>query len=449
MSYQEIYEKGLAAYKARTPSSQKAYEDAVKYMTGGETRSIVFFNPYPLNIEYGQGAYLYDSDGNKYTDFLNNYTSMIHGHANPHILEAVEAVLDKGVCYGAAIPEQIGLSKRICERIPGVERVRFCNSGTEAVLFAIRAARAYTGKSGIIKMEGCFHGSCDVVQFSIAPTLPHEDPSDPWKPYPACPGISVNAAKDVFIAPYNNAEVVEDILKAKADEIAAIILEPVMGQTGAIAAAPEYLKKLRELADAYNVLLIFDEIQCLRIHYNGVQGKYNVIPDLTTIGKWVGGGYPIAAFGGRADVMDVYNPNRDPHISHSGTFNGNKLGMAAGIVSMDLFDEAAVDRVNALAEKLRSGIQATIDRLGLPMTVAQQGSLMHVHFTKELPTDYASTKSKYNNCAKVLHLLLLNQGVFIAPRGSMNISTVMTDEDIDATIRAYEVVLEEMAPIFA
>lgn len=439
----KIYQNAIETYKSRTPKSKEKYDEALKYMTGGETRSIVFFNPYPLTIDYGVGAYLYDLDHNKYIDFLNNYTSMIHGHAHPAIMGAVKEVLDKGVCYGAAIPEQIGLSRRICERVPGIERVRFCNSGTEAVLFAIRAARAYTKKDAIIKMEGCFHVSCDVVQHSIAPQIPHENPLDPWKAYPSCLGIPQNVTKDVYVAPFNNSDVVADILKAKSKNIATIILEPVMGQTGAIAANPDYLKKLRELADEYNVLLIFDEIQCFRIDYHGIQGKYNVLPDLTTLGKWIGGGYPIAAFGGKAAIMDVYNPNKNPHIAQSGTFNGNKLGMAAGIVSMDLYDKIAVKRINSLGKKLSDGMQKSIDRRGLPITVAQQGSLIHVHFTKKLPIDYASTKSQYNSCAPILHMLLLNEGIFIAPRGSMNISTVMTEEDIATAIQAFDNVMEK------
>lgn len=448
MSYHDLYEHSINKYTKRTPSSQKAYESAKEYMTGGETRSIVFFKPHPLAIERGEGAYLYDIDGNRYIDLLNNYTSMIHGHSHKKITDAVRSVLDKGVCYGAAIPEQINLSKMLCERVPSIERVRFCNSGTEAVLFAIRAARAYTGKSAIIKMEGCFHGSCDVVQYSIAPKLPHEDLSDPWKPYPDSLGNSKNVAKDVFIAPFNNADVVENILKAKASKIAAIILEPIMGQTGAIAAKPQFLKRLRELADEYDVLLIFDEIQCLRVDYGGAQSKYGVIPDLTAVGKWIGGGYPIAAFGGREEIMNVYNPQRDTYISHSGTFNGNRLGMAAGIASMELLDKMAIDRINKMGEQIQAGIQKIILQLNLPISVAQQGSLLHVHFTEDIPIDYETTKSQYSNYSKIMHLMLLNRGIFIAPRGSMNISTVMTDIDVETTIEVYANVFKEMAPLF-
>ena len=448
MRFDELYSKAIEKYSNKTPSSSKAYTEAKKYMTGGETRSIVFFNPYPLTIDYGKGAYLYDLDGNKYIDFLNNYTSMIHGHANPNILEAAHKAIDKGVCYGSAIGEQVELAKMLCERVPSFERVRFCNSGTEAVLFAIRAANAYTGKSAIIKMEGCFHGSIDLVEHSIAPKLPHPEGDAPYQAYPDVMGISENVTKDVYIAQFNNADSVEDILKEHADKISAIILEPVMGQTGAIAAKKEFIVRLRELADTYKVVLIFDEIQCLRVSYHGAQGMYKVTPDMTTVGKWIGGGYPIAAFGGKKEIMDVYNPQRPEYIAQSGTFNGNKLGMAAGIVSMRLLSEEAVDYINGLAEELCSGITGSIKKYNLPVSVACAGSLMHIHFTKNVPTDYASTKNKYSDYNKLLHIMLLEKGIFAAPRGSMNISTVMTHEDIQRAVMAYDEVFNEIKNIF-
>jgi len=448
MTFQELYADVMKKYSEKTPSSALAYEEAKKYMTGGETRSIVFFNPHPLTIDHGKGAYLYDLDGNKYIDFLNNYTSMIHGHANPILIEAAHAAVDKGICYGSAIAEQVELARMLCERVPSLERVRFCNSGTEAVLFAIRAANAYTGKSKIIKMEGCFHGSCDIVEHSIAPKLPKPEGDAPSQAYPDVMGISPNVTKNVFAAQFNNADSVEAILKEHADEISTIILEPVMGQTGAIAATKEFILRLRELADEYKVVLMFDEIQCLRVNYHGAQGMYGVTPDMTTVGKWVGGGYPIAAFGGKKEIMDMYDPQRPGHIAQSGTFNGNKLGMAAGIASMKLLDEKAVDYINALAVKLRDGITASIKKYDLPMCVACTGSLMHVHFTKEVPTDYASTKNPYLDYNKVLHMMLLNKGIFAAPRGSMNMSTVMTEEDIDTAIKAYDEVLAEMKQLF-
>ncbi len=448
MKYQEIYNESMKNYALRTPNSQKAYEKAKNYMTGGETRSIVYFKPHPLTVERASGPYLYDIDDNCYIDFLNNYTSMIHGHAHPDIVEKITPVLSKGTCYGSAIPEQIDLAHMLCDRIPSLEKVRFCNSGTEAILFAVRAARAFTGKDAIIKMEGGFHGSIDLVQHSIAPPIPYPENHKSWEPIPDCKGISKNVSKDIFIAPFNDAKAVENILEENSDKIAAIVLEPVMGQTGAISAKTDYLKDLRQLADKYNVLLIFDEIQSLRVAYGGAQSKYKVTPDLTTVGKFIGGGFPIAAFGGRSDVMSMYDPQKEEFIAHSGTFNGNRIGMVAGVVSLELLCEKAIQKLNDYAKDLQDGLTSIADKLKLPVSVARNGSLMHVHYTKEVPYDYTSTKSPHNAMNKIVHMELLNRGIFIAPRGSMNLSTVMTEDDIKKTISAFEEVFDRIKTLF-
>lgn len=448
MNFEEIYEKCLKEYVVKTPKSKTASEKAQLYMPGGDTRSVAFFKPYPLTIEKGNGAYLYDIDGNRYIDFLNNYTSLVHGHAHPVIVERVRSILDKGTAYAAAIPEQVELAELLVKRVPSVERVRFCNSGTEAIMFAVRAARAYTNKTAIIKMEGGFHGTIDLVQHSIAPPLPRPEGEASWVPVSDCKGNSPNAARDVYIAPYNNAEVVEDILKKKASEIAAILLEPVMGQTGAIAAKPEYLKQLRELANRYNVLLIFDEIQSLRIDIGGVQNKLKVFPDLTTMGKFIGGGYPVSAFGGREEIMNLYNPRIPGYISHSGTFNGNKVGMAAGAESVKLLNETAIEKLEKLAIKLENNIKASVKSLGLPISINRAGSLIHVHFVKDNPIDYATTKGPYKDLTKIMHIKLLNKGIFIAPRGSMNLSTVMTEKDIDVASTAFAEMFDEIKELF-
>ncbi len=449
MNFETLYQQTTERYVKRTLASQQKYEKAAQYMTGGETRTVVFFQPYPLTIEKGSGAYLYDLDANRYVDFLNNYTSMIHGHAHPRLLKAAHEAMDQGTCYGAAIPEQIELAQLLCERFPSLQRVRFCNSGTEAVLFAIRAARAFTGKSAIIKMEGGFHGSCDVVEHSVSVIPQKRDSADPWKALPEFRGISPSTSRDVFVAPYNDAGAVERILREKADQIAAIIVEPVLGTSGAIEGNAEYLKRLRELADGCGVLLIFDEIQSSRVAYGGAQERAGVIPDLMSIGKWIGGGFPVAAFGGREDVMRVYDPRLDDTIAQSGTFNGFKVGMAAGAESVKLLDREAVEHINCLGKLLAEGIRQVIEAEGLPISVARSGSMLHIHFTPQVPYDYQSSLGAYKGYNRLLHLMLLNEGVFIAPRGSMNISTVMTEADIRTAVEAYGRVFHEMAPLFS
>ena len=448
MGYEKLFGAHLEQYLAKTAKSAQLNKTAVQYMPGGDTRSVAYFNPYPLTIEKGQGCNLYDVDGNKYVDLLNNYTSMLHGHAHPTIMESVRAVLDKGTAYAAAIEEQNELAQLLIERVPSVQKVRFANSGTEAVLFAIRVARAFTKKTGIIKMEGGFHGTIDAVQFSIAPPYPLPEGQDPTTPIPSCLGNSPNCAKDVFIAQYNNAESVESILKAHADEIAAIILEPVLGQTGAIAGKPEFLARLRSLADEYGVLLIFDEIQSLRTGLGGVQGNLNILPDITAMGKFIGGGFPVSAFGGRENIMDTTNPKIPGFIAHSGTFNGNRVGMAAGSASVRLFDQAALDKLERQSARLQESIEASIAAHGITASVCRAGSLLHVHYVKERPINYAGTLSPFKDLTRLMHIMLLNKGVFIAPRGSMNLSTVLTDDDISFVSRAFDEVLGDMKDLF-
>lgn len=448
MKFEDAIKAGLNTYVERTPKSKALSERAVKVMPGGDTRTAAFFKPYTITMNYGQGCYLYDIDGNKYIDFLNNYTSMIHGHAHPSIVERVRKVLDKGTAYATAIEEQTELAEQLVERVPSVDKVRFCNCGTEAVLYAIRAARAFTGKPGIIKMEGGFHGNLDVTQFSIAPALPHPVDQPSWTAIPSTKGNTENTAADVYIAPYNDAEAVENLLKQFGHRIAAIILEPILGQSGIIAARSEYLKALREMADRYGVLLIYDEIQTLRTSLGGIQKKLGIFPDLTAMGKFIGGGYPVSAFGGRDEIMDLFDPNKPGFLSHSGTFNGNKIGMAAGAESVRLLTQAAIDELDRKAVMLEQSIQTSITKHNIPACVCRGGSLMHVHFVENIPYDYASSKGPYNEMVKVMHLGLLNEGIFIAPRGSFNISTVMTDADISFASEKFEKVFSEMETMF-
>ena len=442
------YEREQEIYKEKTPQSEQTYEMAKQYMPGGDTRTIAFFQPYPPTIERAEGAYLFDLDGNKYIDFVNNYTSMIHGHAHPYIVEKVRKALPLGTAYAASIPEQTTLAKILCERIPSMQKVRFCNSGTEATMFAIRAARAFTKKTAIIKMEGGYHGTHDLVEYSTKPSITEKSHQDPWKPIPDCAGLSENVAKDIFIAPFNNARAVEEILLQKQDEIAAILVEPVMGVAGVIAPEPGFLEQLRKLANQYHVLLIFDEVQTLRLSTGGAQKKFGVIPDLTAIAKIIGGGFPIGAFGGKDDIMKGFDPYQEHAIPHGGTFNGNKMSMVAGIAAMELLTENVIQRMEKLSELLELKINEAIQKNKLPVSISRVGSMLNLHFTEKVPTNYAATDNQYGDLMKVLHMKMINNGIFIAPRGMMNLSTVMTAKDIESTATAFSKAFEEIAELF-
>ncbi|USG66860.1 aspartate aminotransferase family protein [Brevibacillus ruminantium] len=445
MVLQTVLQEAEQEYCKRTEKSRKLYEVAQRVMPGGDTRTIAFFKPYPLTMDRGSGPRLYDVDGNKYSDFLNNYTAMIHGHAHPYILRHVKTALGLGTAYAAAIVEQSQLAAILCKRIPGVEQVRFCNSGTEATMFALRAARAFTGRPAIIKMEGGYHGTHDAVEFSIAPGNARDKNHLAWAPIPDTRGVPESVARDVYIAPFNDAGAVEEILQQKGEEIAAILVEPVMGVAGVIPPQPGYLQELRRLADQYGILLIFDEVQTYRLDTGGAQRRFGVTPDLTAIGKIIGGGFPVGAFGGRSDVMALFDPRQSGCLSQSGTFNGNRATMVAGIASMELLNEQAITRLEELGLRLETGMVSAIRRYALPASVTRVGSMLNLHFTEHPPADYTSTISPHKGLSKVVHLELLNRGIFTAPRGMWNLSTVMEEADIDQAIDAFTDVMSKIS----
>ncbi|MGG1664660.1 aspartate aminotransferase family protein [Brevibacillus sp. NRS-1366] len=414
-------------YLLRTKKSREMYKAAQRVMPGGDTRTTVFFSPYPITVNSGGGPELQDIDGNRYLDFLNNYTSTIHGHAHPKILQKVNHALTFGTSYASVIEEQITLAEILSERVPGIQRVRFCNSGSEATMFAIRAARAFTNRAGLIKMDGGYHGTHETVQseFSSAQQAP------------VSMGIPVHVTQDVYVVPFNDLEAVERLLIQRANEIAAILVEPVMGAAGVIPPQPGYLTGLRELANKYDVILIFDEVQTLRLSTGGAQSKYQVTPDLTALGKIIGGGFPVGAYGGRADIMSLFDPAQSKPLSHGGTFNGNRITMVAGIASMELLDEQAITHLDKLGQRLESRMLETIERFAVPASITRAGSLLNVHFTVTPPIDYSSTHSSCKDLAKLLHLELLNRGIYTAPRGMWNLSTVMTEIHIDQAVEAF------------
>jgi len=448
MNFAEAYQKSVDVYTAKTARSRQAYETAKQFMPGGDTRTVAFYKPYPITVERAAGPCLYDLDGNRYLDFLNNYTSLVHGHAHPYITEKVQSALTRGTAYAAAIAEQAELAEILCNRVPGVESVRFCNSGTEATMFAIRAARAFTGKTAIIKMEGGYHGTHDLVEYSITPAHGSRSGREPWQPIPDCDGLSENVARDLYIAPFNDAEAVEEILLRKREEIAAILVEPVMGVAGVIPPKPGYLEQLRKLADQHQVLLIFDEVQTLRLDWGGAQNKYGVTPDLTAMAKIIGGGFPVGAFGGKKEIMDLFNPYRDHFLSQGGTFNGNRITMVAGKASMELLDRQAIQRLEELAADLQSRMRKVAEESGMPLSITRAGSMLAVHFTREAPCDYASTASPFKPWTKIMHLELLNHGVFTAPRGMWNLSTVMSEAEIAEAAHAFQQAVAHIAEWF-
>jgi glutamate-1-semialdehyde 2,1-aminomutase len=396
----------IDAYLARTPGSRALFERATRSIPGGSTRTTVFNPPYPPYMVRGEGLRTWDVDGNEYRDFLGNYTSLILGHAHPAVVEAVERQVRLGSAFAAPTEIEVELAEEIRSRLPSVERIRFTNSGTEATMFAIRAARAFTGRPLLAKFARAYHGTHDTA---LAGT----------------PGVPDGISNLVVELPWDDAEGVERGLAGRESDVAAIIIEPVQGAGGVRPAHPAFLRFLRDYADRIGAVLIFDEIIAFRIGPNGAQGVFGVRPDLTTLGKIVGGGYPLAAFGGRAEIMNRFDARRPDALSHGGTFNGNPVAAAAGLATLRYLTPDRYERLASLGERLRGRVNDAAAAAGLDARVDGVASLFQVVAGPSLSGEGELTATGS------LFLGLLVDGFYLAPRGMGAISTPVTEGDVD------------------
>jgi glutamate-1-semialdehyde 2,1-aminomutase len=418
-----------AGYGIRTERSREIFERLERSIPGGNTRSLAYFPPYPLVISSGSGCRIRDADGNEFIDLLNNYTASVHGHALPAMNEAMCNQAALGTAFPAPSELQAELAERIVGRVASVEKVRFANSGTEAVMMAVRGARAFTGREKIIKAEGGYNGMWEQV--------PVFWPKDTYRA-----AMPEGVRELVRIVDYNDVGQLEAAMEEEGDEVAAMILEPVTG-TGVFAGTPQYFAAARRLADEHGALLICDEVITLRLGVGGFQGVLGVRPDLTTMGKIIGGGLPVGAFGGRADVMEVFDPRSPHHLHHSGTFNGNLMTMAAGCVALDLLTQGEIERVNALGERLAEGLRRSLaGRPDLHGVVNNCGSLLHVNFGTEGEVSKYSDLKLDSPMAAAFHLAALDEGIYFAPRGFMNTSTAMDEQVVDEALGACSQALE-------
>jgi glutamate-1-semialdehyde 2,1-aminomutase len=430
-----IPEQIIGRYTQRTRASQTLTERARQVLPGGDTRTGVFYKPYPAYMVAGQGTTLTDLDGNQYLDFLNNYTSLVHGHAHPALLDAARNQLPNGSVYASPMQGQVELAELICARVPSVEQLRFTNSGTEATMLALRAARAYTGRDGIIKLLGSYHGSHDLAAATADPEADR--------------GIPAGLRQDLFFAPFNDLAAMEALLQANEGKIAAMIVEPVPNAGGIPLPLPGYLQGLRDLADRYGALLIFDEVVTLRLHQSGYQALAGVTPDLTTMGKIIGGGFAVGAFGGKRVIMEQFNPERPDHLAHSGTFNGHSATMAAGLASLRQLDQAAINRINALGTTLAQGFDDAFAEAGIIGSTTSVGSLVQVHWRSGPITTMADVSAGFNaagDLPTLLHLELMNRGLYAAARGEYNTSTAMTEADITRAVDTFSAALHVLKP---
>ena len=425
-----VLERERKAFERRTPRSRERYERALAVIPGGDTRAAAFYAPYAAAIAEASGIELVDLDGNRYSDFLLNYTSLIAGHRHPEVMAAVAEATSRLTAVAAPVPGQVELAEELVRRVESVERIRFTNSGTESTMLALWAARAFTGRPTVIKAIGGYHGSVPELDKSIRPgSLPAGVPE---------PG-------HVRAVPFNDTGALRRAVDECAGSLAAVILEPVLGSGGAIPPEPGFLESAQEWAREAGALFLLDEVITFRLGPGGYQGIAGLRPDVTAFAKIIGGGFPVGAIGGRADVMDVFAAGAGRGVFHSGTFNGNPVTVAAGRATLELLDGAAYAKLDRLGAMLAEGLSEAVSRAGVEACVTHAGSLVNVHFTAEPPRDFDAVQRADPDTTAAFHLGLLNRGVFVAPRGLMTVSIVTEEADVERAIDAAADVFAELA----
>lgn len=435
-----------ARYRARTPASAACYEQARRYLPGGDSRSTLYFRPYPLYLARADGSRVWDVDGHELTDFTFNHTCLVHGNRPPVVLDAVRDQLERGTCFAEPVEAQVAAARAITERLASVDRVRFTSSGTEATMQALRVARAVTGRRLVAKVEGGYHGTQDDMMVS---THPRPDDAGPvWRPSPVprAAGLTTSAEADVVVVPFNDVEGTIDLLTEHAKRLAAVIIEPVLGSAGMIPADRGYLEALRSFTATHGVALVFDEVITLRLAHGGAEAAFGVRPDLTCLGKMIGGGFPLGVVGGSAGFMEAFDPSvgEGPLVGHPGSMNANPVSLVAAVATLDHLTTERVDAINDLGRHLRDGLaKAAADR-GVALTVTGMGSLLGLHFTDGGVRTFRDTWAEDKDLAHAVFLGLLDEGVLIDPRGAASASTVTTDDDCDRFVTALDTVLERL-----
>ena len=430
------YDAELATYQHHNPRSAARFTAAQQVLAGGNSRLTAYFAPFPFYVERGEGCAIYDVDGNRRLDFYNNATSLILGHCDPQVTTAVIEQAARGAAFANPTEPEMALATLITALVPGVERLRFTNSGTEGVMLAMRAARAYTGKAKIAKVEGGYHGTSDHVSVSV--TTQAGDADTP-QASPSSRGITPNTLADVIVIPFNNVEAAQRILAQHRDDLAAVLIEPAMGGLGYIPAEREFLEALRQACDGQTTLLIFDEVQTLRMTPGGAQQWFNVIPDLTCMGKIIGGGLPVGACGGRADVMEAFDATQHaPGIPHGGTFNANPLTMQAGLATMRQLTPEVYERLNEYGTALRHQLEEMARSYQVPVQITGVASLFGIHCTDHPVTDYRSAQGQDAALRQKLFLHFLNHGIYLGNKIVGNISAPMERAELEHFVQVWE-----------
>ncbi|KAB2332243.1 aspartate aminotransferase family protein [Cytobacillus depressus] len=447
-------------YMKKTPKSREFASEAHKVMPGGVTANIKSFDPYPIIMEKGKGAYLYDIDGNKYIDYLLSYGALMLGHGHQDIVQAIQAQMEENGTFLFGTPHQleIEMGKKIQQLYPSMEMVRYTNSGTEATLLAIRMAYAHTGKYKIAKFEGHYHGGYDQVLLSVNPPVHAAGPSNEPIPVVESKGVDPYHEEHTVILPFNNLDATAEILRKRKDEIAAVILEPIQG--GFIPAEQSFMDGLRKITKELEILLIFDEVKTgFRLGLGGAQSIFNIQPDITTLGKVVGGGFPVGIIGGKKDILmvsaptsssDVFDSSQSKKSSakdvlfHSGTYNGHPTILAAGLATIKVLEDE-IDQVLRNTEKLKTGICSLFAKRGIAVQTVGLGSIFNVVITeKEKIFNYRDFQHSNFALRKKLDFHLLTEGIYTKPLNRYSMATVHGEKEINYTLEAYNKVLTKL-----
>ncbi len=423
--------------------SQELFEQALYHIPGGVNSPVRAFRGVggdPVFVERASGAYFYDPDGNRYIDYVGSWGPMILGHAHPAVISTVQKTVQNGLSFGAPTAIETEMADKVCELVPSMDMVRMVSSGTEATMSAIRLARGYTGRDKIVKFEGCYHGHSDsllVKAGSGALTLGE----------PSSPGVPASLAEHTLTLDYNNLEQVQELFSKIGEQIACIIVEPVAGNMNCIPPVAGFLEGLREACDQYDSVLIFDEVMTgFRVSLGGAQGYYGITPDLTTLGKIIGGGMPVGAFGGKREIMERIAPLGP--VYQAGTLSGNPVAMAAGLQTLELITTPGFyDVLSAITEKLASGLVAQAEKAGVPLTYNQIGGMFGIFFTDAPAVEnFAQATACNQDAFKQFFHTMLDHGIYMAPSSyeAGFLSAAHSDDDITATLEAAEIAFAEL-----
>ncbi|OWZ83591.1 glutamate-1-semialdehyde 2,1-aminomutase [Natranaerobius trueperi] len=423
-------------------TSQKMYSKAKELMPGGvnsPARAFNSVNEDPLFIKKGTGSKVYDEDDNEYIDYVASYGPLILGHNHQRVINAIRDQLDSGTGYGSPTEIENLMAKQVIEAVPSIEKVRMVNSGTEATMSALRLARGYTGKNKIIKLAGCYHGHSDSLLIKAGSGVTTLG-------LPDSPGIPTSIAENTIIAPYNDLQTMENIFKEFGDDIAGIILEPVAGNMGVVPPLEGYLAGLKEITEQYGALLIFDEVMTgFRVSYGGAQEYYGVTPDLTCLGKVIGGGMPVGAYGGKKEIMEKIAP--DGPIYQAGTLSGNPIAMRAGYETLKVLKQAETyQKISKQSDKLANGLKDIKEKTNARVTINQVESMVGLYFTNEQVYNFETAANADNDMFAKFFREMLKAGIYLAPSQyeAMFVSLAHSDEDMENTLDAVETAFKKL-----